>query len=613
MRTTQTVAASDDPVIGVLDLAQRATTAYERPDLRTQIERVRSRVTDPVSRVLVVGEFKQGKSSLVNALVGAPVCPVDDDVATAVPTVVRHAATPEAFALWAGDGADGRPRRRPIALDEVAAFVSETGNPGNERNLQAVEVGMPRDLLASGLVLVDTPGVGGLGSTHSAATVAALPSADAVLLCTDASQELTESELAFLQMARDLCPTIACVLTKTDFYPQWRTVADLDRAHLQTRGLRAELLATSAPLRSFAAAHNNRELNVESGYPALLAYLRTGVAGNAAELGRRAAAHVVAGVADQLEARYRAERDALADPDRSAELIAELERAQHRATELRDRAARWQQTLSDGIADLAADADHDLRSRTRAIVTRVDDAVADVDPGEIWAELEQWLYRMVNTEVAASYAMVTRRARELADRVAEHFADQQAAPLAGVGVDVPLDRLEQVRPAQPVDAGATSLANRGLTALRGSYGGVMMTGIIGSVMGFGLFNPVSLSFGVVLGRKAIRDEKERALNQRRQQARQACRSYVDEVGFSVGKDARDGLRRLQRTLRDVFSEQAVALQQSTSEALDAAKQAVRADQQERARRLGDVDAELARIAGLRDAALQLVADDGDRR
>ena len=44
-------------------------------------------------RVLVVGEFKQGKSQLVNALVNAPVCPVDDDIATAVPTVVRHAET----------------------------------------------------------------------------------------------------------------------------------------------------------------------------------------------------------------------------------------------------------------------------------------------------------------------------------------------------------------------------------------------------------------------------------------------------------------------------------------------------------------------------------------
>lgn len=608
LSTTSAVAPTDDRAVAVLDLAERAATAYDRPDLVRQLDRVRTRVTDPQIRVLIVGEFKQGKSSLVNALVAAPVCPVDDDVATAVPTAVHHAATPGAVAVWAADGPDAQQRREPIALDDIAAFVSEAGNPDNERNLHSVEIGLPRQLLESGLVLVDTPGVGGLGSTHSATTIATLPSADAVLLCTDASQELTAPELEFLTMARDLCPTIACVVTKTDFYPEWRTIVELDRTHLADREVRAELISTSASLRTAAAVGNDRELNLESGYPRLLAFLRDRVAGDVTGLARRAAAHVVVGVAGQLESRYTAEREVLADPTRAAELLAELEAAQERATELRGRAARWQQTLSDGVADLAADADHDLRRRSRGVIAATEEAIAEVDPGTAWDELEQWLYRAVNTEVAASYALVTTRARELADRVAEHFAEQKDEPFPQLGVEVPFDRLERVRPAKVVEADATSVASRGLTALRGSYGGVMMVGIAGSVLGFGLFNPVSLSFGVVLGRKAIRDERERALNQRRQQARQACRAYVDEVTFSVSKDARDGLRRLQRTLRDVFTEQADSLQQSTNDALSAAKQALRTDQEERTNRLEDVNAELRRIGQLRDAARRVIDD-----
>ncbi|MBW3603717.1 MAG: dynamin family protein [Actinobacteria bacterium] len=610
MSATDTVAPTDERAVAVLDLAQRAATGYERPDLLRQVERVRHRVTDPQIRVLVVGEFKQGKSSLVNGLVAAPVCPVDDDVATAVPTAVRHADRPEAFAVWAADSGNAPPRREPIALDDVAAFVSEAGNPGNRRDLRSVEIGLPRPLLASGLVLVDTPGVGGLGSTHSATTIATLPSADAVLLCSDASQELTEPELEFLTMARDLCPTIACVVTKTDFYPEWRAVVELDRAHLEHRQLTAPLIPTSASLRSAAAAGNDRELNLESGYPVLLGFLRDRVAGDVAGLARRAVAQVVMGVADQLAARYRAEREALTDPAGSANLVADLERTQERVTQLRGRAARWQQTLSDGIADLAADADHDLRRRSREVVAAAEGAIANIDPGVAWDDLEQWLYRAVNTEVVASYAMMTGRAEELAARVAEHFAEQQGAPPADVGVDVPLERLDQVRPPTVVEPESASVASRGLTALRGSYGGVMMVGIAGSVLGFGLFNPVSLSFGVVLGRKAIRDERERALSQRRQQARQVCRTYVDDVTFAVSKDARDGLRRLQRTLRDAFTEEAETLQHSTTEALNAARQAVRADQQERSRRLEDVDAELARIRQLRDAARDLVDDTG---
>lgn len=606
MGASQTTAPAGARAVGVLDLALQATDAYDRPDLGRQIASIRARITDPTMRVLVVGEFKQGKSSVVNALVTAPVCPVDDDVATAVPTTVRYAEAPEAVALWATEG-DAEPRREQVDLDDIAAFVSEAGNPGNERNLAGFEIGLPRQLLRSGLVLVDTPGVGGLGSTHSSATIAALPSADAVLLVTDASQELTEPELEFLQMARELCPTLGCVVTKTDFHAPWRKIVELDRSHLAAHGLRVPVFPTSATLRMTAATHHDRELNDEAGYPALLSFLVERVVGDATGVAARAAAHVVTSVTDQLEARFEAERTVLTDPAASAELVERLEDVQRRAGERRGQAARWQQTLSDGVADLVADADHDLRARLREVTSRIDDAIADIDPGELWDELEQWLYRMVNAEVAASYAMVTSRAQALADRVAEHFAADDAVPSGPVGVDVPLDRVQRVAPARAVDDPAMSLATRGLTALRGSYGGVMMTGIIGSMLGFGLFNPVSLGFGVVLGRKAIRDEKERALTQRRQQARQACRAYIDDVGFSVGKDARDGLRRLQRALRDMFTQEAEALQRSTSDALQAARASVDADRDERARRLRDVDAEIARIQELRAAGQRLVA------
>ena len=77
--------------LAVVDRALAAITRYERPDLDDRLRHARSRLLDDRVRVLVVGEFKQGKSMLVNGLVGAPVCPTFDDIATAVPTHVRHA------------------------------------------------------------------------------------------------------------------------------------------------------------------------------------------------------------------------------------------------------------------------------------------------------------------------------------------------------------------------------------------------------------------------------------------------------------------------------------------------------------------------------------------
>src|SRR6188508_349957 len=82
--------------LSAVDLADKAAAAYDRPDLAKRLRSATKRLSEPSTTVLVVGEFKQGKSTLVNALLNAPVCPVDDDIATAVPTVVRHSDTVQA-------------------------------------------------------------------------------------------------------------------------------------------------------------------------------------------------------------------------------------------------------------------------------------------------------------------------------------------------------------------------------------------------------------------------------------------------------------------------------------------------------------------------------------
>lgn len=588
--------------LALLDRAGKAAAAYDRPDLGGRVRQVRDRVTDPRLRVLVVGEFKQGKSSLVNGLVNATICPVDDDVATSVPTALHYADEPTAVAVHLHDDPDSTPSREVIDVDAIGGYVSEAGNPANGRRLAAVEVGLPRPLLRSGMVLVDTPGVGGLGSVHSATTVAALSTADAVLLCTDASQELTEAEMKFLDIVVDLCPTVACVLTKTDFYPAWRKIADLNGEHLARRNIAAPVIGTSASLRRRALARNDHDLNEESGYPHLLAFLKDQVVDRAAELSRLAVGHVVRGMCDQLLQRFTAEREALTDPAGSAALVVRLEETQQRLKTLREQSARWQQTLADGFADLVADTDHDLRTRMRRVTKLADAAAEEHDPTHVWEQLEAWLYQTTAGELSAHYSFATQRARQVAEDVADQFAADAPTAAPQIEVSTPLDALRRIDPAKQPEATVESRAGKGLTAMRGSFGGLMMIGVLGGTVGLGLINPLSLGFGVLVGRKALKDESKRALALRRQQAKQACRAYIDEVTFVIGKDARDGIRRMQRTLRDTFAAYVADLQRTTSDALTAAQQAVQVHQSERAGRLQNIDAELARIRALRAAA-----------
>ena len=593
--------------LGVVDLAIKAARGHGREDLVSRLLNTKDRVRDPSIRVLVVGEFKQGKSSLVNALLNADIAPVDDDVATSVPTLVRFAERPTATAYRERE--DGDPTPESVGVEDLPEYVSEAGNPSNERRLRSVEVGVPRKLLSGGLVLVDTPGVGGLGSVHSAITAAALPMADAVIFVSDASAEYSAPEIEFLRMARDATPNIVCVLTKIDFYPEWRKIEALNRQHLMDVGLAAPLIPTSAPLRRQAVDAEDQELNRESGYPRLIAYIQREVIGQAERLEVRSAASDVLSVASQMGAQFASERDALKDPKRAQSLVARLEEAKEAANRLRSEAAKWQQTLGDGVTDISADVDYDLRNRMRQVLQEAEAAVDVIDPGETWTEFEAWLYRRVSGEAVENYTMLSKRAEELARAVAEHFESAEQDLNMALSVQAPSDIVTGVQVAG-VEAGSKSALAAGMLALRGSYGGVMMFGMMARMAGLAMVNPLTVVLGLVMGRGAIKQEKERQLGLRRAQAKGSIRKYIDEVTFQVGKDSRDTIRRMQRQLRDTFQARAEELTRSATEALLAAQQAINADQAERQKRIRDAEAEVARLRELRRRALVLAPELG---
>ena len=592
----------------VVEHGLRACEAFGRPDLAARLAGVRRTLADPAVHIVVAGEFKQGKSSLVNALIGANVCPVDDDVATAVPTYVRFGQQVQAALLFDGDP----PRREPIELDDVRRYVAEADRLGNapaEGNSRGgetrarpagVEVRLPRNLLGSGLVLVDTPGVGGLGSAHGAASLAAISSANAVVFVTDASQELTRSELDFLSQARHLCPTVVCVITKTDFYPAWRRIRELDEQHLRGR-VDVPVITVSSALRSRAVSANDTALNAESGFADLLRFVSEQVGGGAANrMAAEASAEVVA-ACDQISAQFEAERAALADPEAAQRVIDGLNATKDRVEALRTAAAKWSQTLTDGIADLNSDIDHDLRNRIRHITQEADDAIENVDPADTWGEMEAWLQARVSYEVLANYALLRQRADELSEQVGAHFREASGEVFNELGVYNPTPVASQARIEHKIELEKMKAGKQAMVALRSAYGGALMFTMLSSLAGIAL-GPISIGIGLVMGHKGLRDEKKRQLLTRRTQGKNAMRRYCDEVNFVMSKDSRDTLRRIQRQLRDHYSALAEELNRSNAESLAAATAAAKKNQSERESRLRDIEAELNRLNQLRHHA-----------
>lgn len=599
----------EDPnadIRSVLSLGIQAANAYKRTDLAARLERNLGKIGDPNVQVVIVGEFKQGKSSLINALVNAKICPVDDDIATSVPTVLSYGEEKAAVAVIRPINAlDAEPTRREIAFEEVPAYATELGISDPDFTVDGVEIKLPRKLLAGGLTLVDTPGVGGLGSAHATAALGALSVADAAIFVSDASQEYTRAEMDFLTQARDLCPHVVCIMTKTDFYPAWRRVLEINQGHLQRAGIGIDITPVSSTLRAEAVRRNDRELNKDSGFPVLVKLLTEKIVAEQVVRERMRSQQDLLSVCGQLASEFEAELSALKDPDRATELMAKLSNAKDRAERLKGRAAKWNTTLNDGVTDLTADVDFDFRARMRIITQEADAAIGNSDPLDTWAEFEPWLVNRVSNEVVTNYRFLTERASQLSLEVVEHFEVDGDQLLDELDIHNPTGVLSTVEMESTVDLEVVGKGAQGMTILRGSYSGMLMFGMLGTMAHIAL-GPLPIAIGLFMGRKSLKDEKERQTMQRRAQAKNSLRRYCDEVSFQVSKDSRDTLRRVQRQLRDHYSSRAEEMHTSTSQALQAAAQAVKVGEGDRVGRIRNIEAELKRIGGMRARAEGIV-------
>jgi replication fork clamp-binding protein CrfC len=597
-----------DELVKLVEQGIGLVGAGDRADLRRRLDQTLRRLQDPSIRVIVVGEFKQGKSKLINALVNAPVCPVDDDIATSVPTVVRHGDPASAAVLVPRPGTEPGDEtgveRQSISIADLATYVSERGNPGNTRKLVAAEVFLPRKVLAGGLTLIDSPGVGGLGSSHTLTTLTALPSADAMLLVSDASQEYTEPELRFLRQAMRVAPSVVGVLSKTDLYPDWRQVAEADREHLANVARDIPLIPVSSDLRLEAIRLRDGELNAESGFPALMTHLRVEIVGKAERIQRRSVSQDLLSVTEHLRMSLQSELAALEHPEGTPQMIVGLEAAKAQADELRRRSARWQTTLNDGISDLIADMEYDLRDRLRRIQREAETAIDLGDPGPTWPQFSKWLEECAAAAISDTFVWTSERAQWLAEQVAEHFSeDEVALPLLHVADTG--DALDPVDDMPALDSGRINPVQKILIGMRGSYGGVLMFGLLTGIFGMALINPLSVGAGLLLGRRAYREDKEARLKRRQTEAKALVRRQVDDVVFQVGKQLKDRLRLVQRSTRDHFSEIAEEHHRSLADSVAAAQKAAATYTLEKEMRIRDIKAELKKVDAVNRAARQV--------
>ncbi|MEU7632379.1 dynamin family protein [Nocardia sp. NPDC049220] len=581
------------PLIRILDELRKTARSAGRDDLGSRLNMVRARVADPRVRLVVVGEPKNGMSTLVNSLVGAAVSATNSELS--VPVIVEYG--PEPSATLVRQNEVGRTERQSVdPLDPGPALAAQ--------GVVRAEFTQPTPLLADGVVVMDAPGA--LGDNRT--TWSMIAAADAVLYVGDAGAELTIEQIAELQRIEQICPTVICVLNKIDIHPHWSHTQQRNRELLDAAGLGFAVAPVSAELHRQAGLSGGYQRDIESGVPQLIDHLRDYVVARADTVALEAAVRDIRLVGDHLAMTLRTEAEALRDPRRRAEITAQLTRARDDADQLRQRTANWQVTLVDGSTELMADIEHDLRHRLRSLIRNAEAEIAETDPARRWRDFDADLDARICDAVEENFAMAHYRSMELCEQVAAKFpADNRAAPTVDLRLASPGEVLEHVQSLESLESAKAGVTQQFLTGLRGSYGGILMVGLATSLLGMSLVNWYSAGAGVLLGVNALWDDRKNRKLRRRAEAKVAVARLMDDVIFQVSKESRNRLRAVQRVLRDHFTDIATDLSRGADEALRVAEEAYGKYGARSEERVADLEVQFGTLRRLRDEADALIA------
>lgn len=208
------VVALLDCLLNALDDAWPAASS-----LISRARSLRQRLVDERFQLAVLGQFKRGKSTFLNALLGAPILPTGVIPLTAVPTFISWSPTPLVRVTYRTDRSPER--FCDSAPDDIRSrlfgYVAEEANPKNRLNVARVDLSYPAAILKNGVVLIDTPGIGSTHRHNTDAALEVLSECDAALFVVSADPPITEAELAYLDLVRSKVARLFLILNKADY------------------------------------------------------------------------------------------------------------------------------------------------------------------------------------------------------------------------------------------------------------------------------------------------------------------------------------------------------------------------------------------------------------
>lgn len=181
-------------VINALDDLCDIDYVKKDQSLQKELSELKQVIEDDYFMVVVLGEFKRGKSSFINALLGMEILPTDVLPETATINMLAYSEKPGIQVVYK----DGCVEKGEVSLSYLKHFSANSGNDLAEK-VNYIKIGYPLDILKKRIVLVDTPGVADLDDMRTDVTYGFLPRANFVIFLLDANTPLTQTEKTFIE------------------------------------------------------------------------------------------------------------------------------------------------------------------------------------------------------------------------------------------------------------------------------------------------------------------------------------------------------------------------------------------------------------------------------
>jgi len=181
-----------------------------RDETAKSLNGIKAKLQEEAFNLVILGQFKRGKSTLINALLGETILPTAIVPLTSVVTILRYGPDLRVEIQYLDE------RRQDISLSDLPGFITERGNPQNTKNVKDVTVYYPSRYLKDGVRIIDTPGAGSVYSHNTEVAYSFLPYVDAAVFVVSADPPISKSEHQFLKDMRDYVDKFFFVLNKID-------------------------------------------------------------------------------------------------------------------------------------------------------------------------------------------------------------------------------------------------------------------------------------------------------------------------------------------------------------------------------------------------------------